>query len=438
MNTDGGATAGASAQQEATVVTERPTVFLDRDGVLNKKPTQARYVRNWEEFEWLPGTREALRLFAEAGYRVVVISNQAGISRGVMSEEDVQTIHRRMREEATAAGGRIDAVYYCPHGGDDDCTCRKPKPGMLLQAQREFALDLSRVIFIGDDERDGQTSASAGCRWIQVTEVISLLDVAKEVIATVPTVSSTVGSTPLRSTLLVMTLNEIDGMRVIMPRIKREWVDQLLIVDGGSTDGTIEWAREHGYTVYIQRDPGFRNAYREIWPLVTGDIVIYFTPDGNSIPEVIPQLIERIGQGAELVIASRYLAGARSDDDDAVTRFGNWLFRTLSNRLLTRPGGKRMTDPMVMLRAHRKDLPMRLGLDRPEPFIGLERLFRTRVDWIPLMSMRALHLGVHWEEIPADEPARIGGVRKLRIFQWGAVYLLQLLGEWMRPWKGNT
>lgn len=229
-----------------------------------------------------------------------------------------------------------------------------------------------------------------------------------------------------------MTLNEIEGMKAMMPRVRREWVDQILVVDGGSTDGTIEWARERGYEVYVQRRPGFRAAYQEVWPLLTGDAVIYFTPDGNSIPEVIPQLIAKMEQGMDLVIGSRYLGGARSEDDDAVTRFGNWMVRTLSNLLLKPKGSRRMTDPMVMLRAHRKDLPHRLGVDRPEPFEGLERLFRTRVDWIPLMSMRALKYGLNWCEIPADEPPRIGGRRKLRIFQWGSVYFLQLLREWLQ------
>ena len=239
----------------------------------------------------------------------------------------------------------------------------------------------------------------------------------------------------LQSTLLVMTLNEIDGMKAIMPRINRAWVDQIIVVDGGSTDGTIEWARANGFDVYVQRERGFRSAYREVWPRITGEVVIYFTPDGNSIPEVIPQLVGQMRTGADLVIASRYLPGARSDDDDVVTRFGNWLFRTLVNCLLNHRGAPRMTDPMVMLRAHRKDLPARLGLDQPEPFVGLERLFRTRVDWIPLMSMRAVTGGVVWCEIPATEPPRIGGERKLRIFQWGSVYLLQLLREWLRPSK---
>jgi len=234
----------------------------------------------------------------------------------------------------------------------------------------------------------------------------------------------------MKSTLLVMTLNEIDGMKVIMPRVNREWIDQIIVVDGGSTDGTIEWARDHGCEVYVQRQPGTRNAYLEAWPQIRGDTVIYFSPDGNSIPEVIPRLLDKMEEGYDMVIASRYFEGAKSEDDDLLTGFGNWMFRMLINMLLRSPRSPRMTDPLVMYRAHRKDLPARLGVDRPEPFVGLERLFRTQVDWIPLMSMRAVKRGIKWSEIPADEPPRIGGKRKLKIFKWGAVYLLQLLREW--------
>ncbi len=232
-------------------------------------------------------------------------------------------------------------------------------------------------------------------------------------------------------TLLVMTLNEINGMKAIMPRVHREWVDQILIVDGGSTDETVEWARAQGYEVYVQKGKGFRSAYREVWPLVRGDVVIYFTPDGNSLPKAIPQLLNKIEEGFDLVIASRYLDGAHSDDDDLISGFGNWLFRTLANWLLNSKKSMRMTDPLVMLRAHRKDLPQRLGLDQDEPFVALERFFNIRqVDWIPLMSMRALSRGIRWGEIPMDEPARIFGKRKINLFSWGAVYLLQLLTEW--------
>ena len=160
----------------------RPAVILDRDGVLNKRPPQAHYVCAWEEFEWLPGAHEALRLLREAGYRVIVVSNQAGIARGAMTEADLAHIHGRMKNEAVEAGGRIDAFYHCPHDWDEGCECRKPKPGMLFQAQRDFSLDLSRTFFIGDDERDAQAAEAAGCPSVLVSDQTPLLDVIRKLV----------------------------------------------------------------------------------------------------------------------------------------------------------------------------------------------------------------------------------------------------------------
>ena len=105
---------------------------------------------------------------------MIVVTNQAGIARGEMTEEDLARIHDRMRGDAEEAGGRIDAIYHCPHGCDEGCACRKPRPGMLFQAQRDFHLDLSRVPFIGDDERDGQAADAAGCPFERVSEQTSL------------------------------------------------------------------------------------------------------------------------------------------------------------------------------------------------------------------------------------------------------------------------
>lgn len=160
-----------------------PTVLLDRDGVLNKKPPRAEYVRTWEDFEWLPGAQEALKIFHDAGYRVIVVSNQAGIARGAMTEADLAAIHDRMKEEAVQAGGRIDAIYYCPHGWDDDCVCRKPKPGMLFQAQRDHHLDLTRTLFIGDDERDAEAADAAACPSLLLSNNESLLAVTHQIVA---------------------------------------------------------------------------------------------------------------------------------------------------------------------------------------------------------------------------------------------------------------
>lgn len=237
----------------------------------------------------------------------------------------------------------------------------------------------------------------------------------------------------MKTTLLVMTLNEVDGMKAIMPRVHRSWFDQIIVVDGGSTDGSIEWAKENGYEVYVQKLKGFRHAYCEVWPLVEGDVVVTFSPDGNSVPELIPDLIAKMKDGYDMVIASRYLGDAKSDDDDIVTAFGNWLFTRTVNLLY----GGRYTDVMVIFRAYRKAMAYELGLDRDEAYALPERLFGTKISWEPLLSVRAAKAKLKTTEIPGDEPARIGGERKLQILRWGAAYYFQFIREtWFwRPTK---
>ena len=158
----------------------KKVVFLDRDGVINKKAPKAEYVKSWAEFEFIPGAIEAMSLLAENNYKIFIISNQAGIARGVMTERDLKEIHRSMEKELEKHDVKIEKIYYCPHGWDDGCECRKPKPGMLFQAAREYDLDLSKPTFIGDDERDLQAGNAAGCRTILVDSEFPLLNVVKE------------------------------------------------------------------------------------------------------------------------------------------------------------------------------------------------------------------------------------------------------------------
>jgi len=240
----------------------------------------------------------------------------------------------------------------------------------------------------------------------------------------------------MKTTLLVMALNEIDGMKAVMPRVLPGWVDQIVVCDGGSTDGTAEWAREQGYTVHVQRKKGFRQGYYEVWPLVEGDVVITFSPDGNSIPEVIPDLVAKMREGHDMVIASRYKGDASSEDDDIVTGFGNWLFTRTVNLLF----GGDYTDVMVIYRAFRKDLIARLELDQDANFNVFERLFfcgYRGTSWEPLLSVLALKYGYGVTEIPASEPPRIGGERKLRILNWGGAYYSQFWVEFFKPKKAS-
>ena len=153
-------------------------IFLDRDGVINKKPLKADYVKSWEEFEFLPGAIEAIRILNSKGYKVFIITNQSGIARKKLSKKDLADIHKKMKKELKKYGAKIDKIYYCPHGWDEGCLCRKPKPGLLLQAGRENFTDLTKSIFIGDDQRDAEAGEKAGCKTILVNTKKTLLQIA--------------------------------------------------------------------------------------------------------------------------------------------------------------------------------------------------------------------------------------------------------------------
>ncbi|MDT8445007.1 MAG: D-glycero-beta-D-manno-heptose 1,7-bisphosphate 7-phosphatase [Desulfuromonadales bacterium] len=152
--------------------TVRRTVFLDRDGTIN---IEKDYLHKIEDFEFIPGVPEAIKRLKDAGFLVVVVSNQSGVGRGYFNEQAVETLHEHIQTELAAYGTSIDAFYFCPHhpvhGVDDyqiDCDCRKGAPGMLLQAAEDYNIDLSRSFMIGDKLADIEAAERAGCTPILV------------------------------------------------------------------------------------------------------------------------------------------------------------------------------------------------------------------------------------------------------------------------------
>jgi D-glycero-D-manno-heptose 1,7-bisphosphate phosphatase len=144
--------------------------FLDRDGVINKKPPEGQYVTCWEEMEFLPRVPEAIALLAGAGYFVFVVSNQRCVAKGLLTQGELESIHRRMCQALADAGAVITKVYYCPHEIQPPCSCRKPAPGMLLTAAQTHALDLTSSWMIGDSDIDVEAGRSAGCKTVRIVK----------------------------------------------------------------------------------------------------------------------------------------------------------------------------------------------------------------------------------------------------------------------------
>ncbi len=157
----------------------KKVILLDRDGVINKKPLKGEYVNNWREFKFLKDSIKALKFLTKEGYEIFIISNQAGIARGAMSITDLQEINKYFLNECKKNKIKINGIYYCPHGWDDNCSCRKPKPGMLFQAAYDHSFDLTKAIFIGDDPRDMEAGMAADCKTILVMPTKSLYNVAR-------------------------------------------------------------------------------------------------------------------------------------------------------------------------------------------------------------------------------------------------------------------
>ena len=143
-------------------------VFLDRDGVINKYPGDKKYVTGWKQFRFLPRVKEALSRLHQAGYKIFVVSNQAGVNKGIFSRESLDRLTVNMLKEIEKTGGRIDEAYYCVHRPDENCSCRKPGSGLIKRAAKEHDIRIRGSFFIGDTMIDMRTARNAGCKSVLI------------------------------------------------------------------------------------------------------------------------------------------------------------------------------------------------------------------------------------------------------------------------------
>jgi glycosyltransferase involved in cell wall biosynthesis len=243
--------------------------------------------------------------------------------------------------------------------------------------------------------------------------------------------------------LILPCLNEIEGLRVYLPDFSTRGYHQLIVLDGGSTDGSVEYAKSMGCQVVTQTNRGMRAAYLNVYDHLTGDLVVTFSPDGNSLPEILAPLIAKLESGYDMVIASRYKDGARSYDDTFLTGAANWAFTRLISLY-----GFRYTDALVMFRGYRREVPEKLGLTLNHGDAYEVHSAGRYVSWEPLMSIRSAKAGLRIAEIPADEPVRVdltGQSRfmpatRIQHFRVGFYFGLQLFEElfrWRWPLRGG-
>lgn len=223
----------------------------------------------------------------------------------------------------------------------------------------------------------------------------------------------------MSTAVIILTLDEIDGVKAIVPRINKEWAEEIVFVDGGSTDGTIEEAQRLGYKVIHQTNKGEGNAFRIGVENTKSDYVMFFSPDGNDVPEDIPRLIKTIEEGGyDMVHISRFGKTSVCEDAGPIDYFGNNMFTFLVNVLF----GSKFSDALNGFRIIKRDVWEKLRTDAQH--LNIEQQ----------SCIRATKANYHMGEIDGNEPKRIGGIRKMRPIQTGARLSWQIIKEFIY-WK---
>ena len=229
----------------------------------------------------------------------------------------------------------------------------------------------------------------------------------------------------MKSSLIILTLNEIEGVRTLYDRIPFDAVDECFVVDGGSIDGTVEFFRERGIKVVPQEIKGRGEAFRIAVKRAEGDHLIFFSPDGNEDPGDIPKLLELLAMGYDIAIASRFLSGSQNEEDDLRFPWRAWANRafTFIANIIWNTNRNYITDSINGYRAIKKEAFNKLNISTPGFVIEYQ------------MSIRAMKLGLKVVEIPTVEGQRIGGVSTAKSIPTGLLFLRFLLKEIMNGSK---
>ena len=201
-------------------MTMSKAAFLDRDGIINRKAPEGDYITRWEDFHILPGVAEGIALLKQAAFSVIVVTNQRCIAKNLLTVDELEAIHQKMSLALSRAGAALDGIYYCPHDSEPPCRCRKPAPGMLLDAARDHDIDLPASWMIGDSVVDVEAGRKAGCRTAQLlsasettderegisgtsrsADIVapSLLDAARQILRLEETAANSFRTTPVAS-----------------------------------------------------------------------------------------------------------------------------------------------------------------------------------------------------------------------------------------------
>ena len=222
----------------------------------------------------------------------------------------------------------------------------------------------------------------------------------------------------MSTAVIILTLDEIDGVRAILPKLNKDWAEEIIFVDGGSKDGTIEEAKKLGFEVIHQNNKGEGNACRIGVEKTNSDFIMFFSPDGNDEPEEIPKMINKISEGFDIVHISRFGKHSESRDAGPIDRFGNRMFTFLVNVFF----GGHYSDALNGFRIIRRDVMLKLKTDAQ--YLNIEQQ----------ICIRAVKKDYKVFEINGREPNRIGGQRKMKPLPTGASLSLQIIKEFIF-WK---